>query len=294
MNLLNSLQRVSMQLLAIASVSMASLSLLGCQSTVETTRYPSGAPSGSGTSSTSSQNSQSSSSSGSARGGESDITRRAKIRTDLAANYYQERNYAVALEELRQAVLADASYAPAHGMAGLVYMALGDSAKADENFRRALGLAPTDSDLNNNYGWFLCQSGRVPDAINHFNVALKDPLYSTPARPLHNAGICSLRIGDERAAESYFLRSFQLDASNPVAMYQLADLYFKRNDMVRAKFYSERLMNNYEPSAEVLWQAYRIEKRANNNSGAESIATQLRRRFPGSNEVQLMIQGRHD
>ena len=32
-----------------------------------------------------------------------------------------------------------------------------------------------------------------------------------PAKPLHNAGICSVRIGDEAAAEGYFQRAFQSD-----------------------------------------------------------------------------------
>jgi type IV pilus assembly protein PilF len=206
---------------------VCSLLFTACQSTTETTRTPSGASSGPTTSD--SANRSPLPGSGPV---ESEPSRRARIRTDLAANYYQERKYSVALEELRQAVAADPSYAPAYGMTGLVYMSLGENDKADDSFRRALALTPADSDLNNNYGWFLCQTGREQASIAFFNNAIKDSLYQTPARPLHNAGICSLRVGDERAAESFFLRSFQLDAGNAVAMYQLAELYLKRNDLV--------------------------------------------------------------
>ncbi len=270
-------------------VACLAIALSACQSTTETTRTPSGASSGP--------------SSGDSAGRtplpgtgptETESTRRARIRTDLAANYYQERNYSVALDELRQAIAAEPNYAPALGMTALVYMALGETDKADDSFRRALALTPADSELNNNYGWFLCQSGREQASIAYFNNAIKDSLYTTPARPLHNAGICSLRLGDERAAESYFLRSFQLDAGNAVAMYQLAELYLKRTDITRARFYSQRLLNSYEPSAEMLWQGYRIEKRAANGSAADSFASQLRRRFPASSQTQLLIQGRYE
>ena len=44
----------------------------------------------------------------------------------------------------------------------------------------ALGLAAGDPEINNNYGWFLCQNGREQLAINYFMAAAKNPLYATP------------------------------------------------------------------------------------------------------------------
>jgi type IV pilus assembly protein PilF len=223
---------------------------------------------------------------------ESEPRRRARIRLELAATYYQQGNYTVAIDELRQALAIDPNYPAAHGMLGLVYMDLNDRPRADESFQRALRLAPSDSDLNNNYGWYLCQTGRPAQAIERFLLALRNPLYATPSRPLHNAGICSLRMGDEKAAEDYFQRAFQVDPANPVAMFQLAELNLKRGDHVRARFYSQRLMGTFDPSAEVLWQAIRIEHRAGNADARESLSAQLRRRFPTSREASLLAAGR--
>ena len=53
-----------------------------------------------------------------------DPRNRARVHTDLAAAYYERGSMAIALEELRVAAAADASYPPAHGMLGLVYMEL--------------------------------------------------------------------------------------------------------------------------------------------------------------------------
>ena len=69
---------------------------------------------------------------------------RARVHTDLAAEYYQRGNMGVALEELRVATRADSSYAPAHSLLGLVYMDLKEQSQAAQSFERALSLAPND------------------------------------------------------------------------------------------------------------------------------------------------------
>ena len=88
----------------------------------------------------------------------------------------------MALEELRAATAADADYGPAHGMYGVVYLRLNEQAKAAESFDRAMRLAPNDPDINHNYGWFLCQTGREQASIQHFMKAVRDPLYPAPWR----------------------------------------------------------------------------------------------------------------
>jgi len=230
--------------------------------------------------------------SGTASTEESDQRRRARIRLELGASYYQQGNYAVALEELRQALAIEPDYAAVHGMLGLVYMDLNERARAEESFQRALRLAPNDSDLLNNYGWFLCQTGRERQSIDHFQRATRNPLYPTPARPLHNAGICLLRVGDTAAAEGYFRQAFQLDPRNAVAMYNLSEIYLQRRDIERARFYSQRLVTSFEPSAQVLWLALRVERAAGNRDGEAAYALQLRRRFPTSPEATLLNSGK--
>jgi type IV pilus assembly protein PilF len=225
---------------------------------------------------------------------ETEQRRRARIRLELAANYYQQGNYQVALDELRQALQVDPGYAAAYGVLGLVYRDLGDLDRAEDSFQRGLQLAPNDSDLNNNYGWFLCQTGRESRSIDYFMRALKDPLYATPAKPLHNAGICAMRAGDEAGAEGYFQRAFQIDPSNPVAMYNLGTLYLKRRDLERAKFYAQRLLSTYEPTAQTLWLALKVEHARGDRAGEASLASQLQRRFPSSPEASLLASGKFD
>jgi type IV pilus assembly protein PilF len=222
---------------------------------------------------------------------EAEVRRRAQIRLELATGFYQQGNYPQALEELRSSLSIDPNSAQAYGLLGLVYMDLGDRPRAEENFQRALRLAPDDSELLNNYGWFLCQTDRPRESIAQFQAALRNPLYPTPARPLHNAGICSMRSGDVAGAEAYFQRSFQIDPRNPVAMYHLGEIYLKRGDIERARFMSQRLLQSFPASAETLWLGIRVDRKAGDRDSLASLSAQLRRQFPASREANLLQRG---
>jgi type IV pilus assembly protein PilF len=78
--------------------------------------------------------------------------KRAQIRLQLAVNYYQDRKYEIALDEIKQAIAAAPDFADAYGVRALIYTAMGENQLADENYRHALRLAPRNPDLANNYG----------------------------------------------------------------------------------------------------------------------------------------------
>ena len=69
---------------------------------------------------------------------------------------------------------------------------------------RAWRLAPNDSDIHHNWGWYLCQHKREREALEQFEIAVRNPLYKTPEIALVNAGRCAITIGDMRAADGYF------------------------------------------------------------------------------------------
>ena len=88
---------------------------------------------------------------------EPETRRRARIRLELAANYFDMGQTTVALDEVKQALVADPSYADAFNLRGLIYMRLNDFPQAEDSFRRALALRANDPNLLHNYGWLLCQ-----------------------------------------------------------------------------------------------------------------------------------------
>ena len=215
---------------------------------------------------------------------------KAKDRVELAGAYYQDRQFGVALEEVRKAVMIDSSYAPAQNLLALIYMELGQKVLAQEAFERALQLAPGDPDISNNYGWFLCQNGQEQKSLTYFQTALSDPLYSTPATALVNAAICSSKLKDDKSAEDFLLRALKGDPDNIRALYQLSELYYKVGRYSDARQRISEYHGRVEPTAGSTWLALRIARGLGNRRDEAAFMGALRRNFPKSVEFQKLQQ----
>jgi type IV pilus assembly protein PilF len=222
---------------------------------------------------------------------QTDNQRRARIRLQLAVGYYEQRQMPVALDEIKQALLADPNFADAYSVRALIYMDMGENKLAEDNFQQALRLMPNNPDFSNNYGWFLCQNGRERQAMQYFDSALKNRGYQSPEKALNNAGICSLRLKDQAAAEKFFSQAFQLNPGNPSTNANLAKIYYEQGDYERARFYIGRVMKAEVTSADVLWLAIKIERKLGDRAAETNLVAQLRRKHPGSPEFAAYQRG---
>lgn len=225
---------------------------------------------------------------------EADPKKRAAVRVQLAADYYQSGQLQIAISTVRQAIELDPDSAQAHGLLALLLMDTGQSAQADASFQRALDLDRDNPDLNNNYGWFLCQTGHERDSLAYFAKAYSARLYQTPARALQNAGICLVRLHRNDEAEKFFLRALATDASSPVAKYQLAQLYLHERRFDRCEFYFNLLVSSVEANPDVLWLGARIAHARNDPATERSYAEQLESRFPNSAQAGELHRGHYD
>lgn len=225
--------------------------------------------------------------------GASDPRNRARIHTELGAMYFQSGSMSVALDELGIALAADSSYFQAYSIRGLVYGALKEYGKAEDDFRRALNIAPNDPEVNNNYGWYLCETGKERQSIAYFLNALKDPLYETPGRAYTNAGTCALKAGDLDGAQGYLLQALQMSRDGGMAArFQMAKLLYKRGTLEESRVYLNDALKMMEPpSAEALWLGVRIERKLGNRAAEGGYASQLRSRYPTSLEYQEFLKG---
>jgi type IV pilus assembly protein PilF len=223
-----------------------------------------------------------------------DPRNRARAHTDLAAAYFERGSMAIALEELRIATGADSSYAPAHGLLGLVYMELKENKLAEASFDRALRLSPNDPDINHNYGWFLCNTGREKESIASFAQAIRNPLYPAPWRSYSAAGVCSLKTGNVKDAEEFFMRALRLEPDEPNSLIKLGGIRYRQGKIDEARRMVTRYNKLVTPNAESLWLALRIERRLGERVAEQSYAIQLRRRFPASEEYRALQRGQYD
>jgi type IV pilus assembly protein PilF len=216
----------------------------------------------------------------------------AKVHTELAGLYYQRAQLGIALDELKQALNADSSYAPAYNVRGLVNMALREDRNAEDDFKHSLDLDDTNSDTHNNYGWFLCQHDRAKEAIPQFMAALKNPLYTTPGLAYLNAGLCSRKAGNIKDAEDFLQKALQVDPGSTQALFALADLSYAKADYFSAKKYFADLSKKSDNlTSEQLGLGVRINRKIGDRNSEASYATQLRNRFPDARETQMLIHG---
>lgn len=219
---------------------------------------------------------------------------RAKVHTELGALYMQSGRFAVALDETRIALESDSSYPPAYNLLGLVRMFLGETSAAEEAFRSALNLAPNDPEINNNYGWFLCQTGKPEESLRYFRSAYNNTLYKTPTKPYTNAGLCLLRQKQYKEAEEHLNTALRYDAGNTQAMYWLGELYYQTGRLVEARTRVNEMSRMLEPSVEITWLGVRVERKLGDREAELRHATQLRRRFQETPEYQKLMQGQYE
>lgn len=222
---------------------------------------------------------------------EPEVRKRARIRLQLAVGYFEQGQTTIALDEIKQALAVDPSYADAFNLRGLIYMRLNDQRLAEESFRRAMALNPRDANVTHNYGWLLCQQARYPEAFQAFGQALANPTYGGRAKTWMTQGLCQLRAGQQAEAEHSLSKSYELDAGNPVAGYNLAALLYQRGELSRAQFYIRRLNNGELANAESLWLGIKVEQRLGNRDAVEQLANQLKKNYPQSREAGAYERG---
>ncbi len=210
----------------------------------------------------------------------------AELHMALGAGYLQEGALDVALQELEQSLKLNSRNANAHATMALLQLRLGKPQVAAEHYRRALALAPSDPEIRNNYGVYLCGQGQVREADAQFRCAIANPLYRTPAMAYTNAAECALRNGDNARAQTDLLTAVQLDPGFATASLMLADLQFSKGDARGARDHLARYVRGAGQTPAGLALGIRVETALGDLDRAASYRMLLKNRFPDSREAQ--------
>ena len=216
---------------------------------------------------------------------------RANLRAELAAGYYERGQMDVALQELAEAMKLDPTNPKIYNVYGLVYATLGQDADAARNFRKALELAPNDSEFRQNWGWYLCTHGQARESIPEFELAARNPLYRTPEIALINAGRCAGSLGENQRAEAFFKRALSVSPNNPQAAFSLSQLAYREGRLAEARALMKPVMQQTNPAPEALALGVCIERKLGDRSAEASYTSQLRNRYPDSAEAKNIASG---
>jgi type IV pilus assembly protein PilF len=218
--------------------------------------------------------------------------KRARVRLQLAATYYQAGKNTIALDEVKRVMQTDPTFSDAYDLAGLIYQALEQPQLAEQHFRRAIALNPHDGSPMQNLGWLQCQQKHYVQADQSFNRALAVPGYPDRAKTLMVQGICQTRANNLARAEATLKRAYSLDLNNATTAYALADVLYRRGRYADAQPYIQRLNNNDSTVApQSLWLGIKIERALGNRVAVQQLGNQLLQRFGDSHEASLYRQG---
>ncbi len=212
----------------------------------------------------------------------------AEVNADMGLRYMLRGNYEVAMEKLNRSLELNPSYPNAHHYLAELYRRLERFDEADKHFRKALSLAPNDSALQNNYGVFLCDRGRIEESERQFLKVLDNPVYPERAQAYENLGLCMERKPDGAKAERYFKQALGINPKLPNALVAMARRNYDQGNFLSARAYLQRYLEVGRHTAETLWLGIRIERILGDRNALASYELSLRNNFPESQEARLL------
>ena len=213
----------------------------------------------------------------------------AQINYQLGSQYFRQGKLKLARERLERAIEQDPSLPGPYTALALIYDQTGDFDRADSYYRDALRVAPRDANVQNTYGFFLCNRGRHAEGQKYFARAAANPDNRAPEVAFSNAGVCALAMPDRPAAENYFREALKRDPDFPDALLQMAALSHASGNAMSARAFFQRYTATTELNAATLLLGVRIEKSLDDRDAMLQYAKELRRRFPDSAEASKLM-----
>ncbi len=211
------------------------------------------------------------------------------IHTQLATGHLIRNQLDFALQEINKALALDDNDSQANNIMALIQARLRNDGQTEKYFKKSIAANDNNPEAHNNFAVFLCEHGRVEEAIKHFDVALANALYKTPEKASLNAGLClKSRPRAGVSATKYFRYALNVNPRSAQALYNMAVISFESGQPLAARGYIQRYFEVSKDTAESLWLAVRIEHALGARDAQANYALRLRGKFPASTEVKQM------
>ncbi len=202
----------------------------------------------------------------------------------LGLSYIRNRNLDLARHHFIKAFDINPNAEGAHNGRALLYQLEGEPALAEKHFKKALDIDPAFTQARNNYGSFLYQNKRYPEAYRAFELAAADLEYSRRAIALLSLGRTALKLNKLDKAEAAFSQALVLQPRLAPAMAELAEINFNKKAYADAKKYLEQYASISRQSPRTLWLGIRLERIFGNRDKEASYALALKNLHPYSKE----------
>jgi len=202
-----------------------------------------------------------------------------------AGIYLQQGKLQYAKEKIDKALELDDKNVDANNMMALYQWRIRQTGEADKYFRKAIDHGPKNPESLNNYAVFLCEQGKIDDAITYYDRAIAVPVYNAKLSAYTNAGKCLLKKKDNKRAAGYFKEALKLSPYFPDANMEMAKLEARSGQLISARKYLAQYFFKGPKTAEMVYLAMRVEETLGNKKEATAYAKELLAGFPESQEA---------
>lgn len=213
-----------------------------------------------------------------------------KTYVQLGMGYLRSGNRDAARANFKKALEIDRRSAGAHDGLALLYQMEAMDDLAEEHFKKAIRADRNFSRAHNNYGSFLYEQGRYEDAFDEFEKAADNLEYDGRPIAMVNLGRTALKLGDVDRAEATLKHALALEPKLTIAMVELAEISFNKQNYSEAKKYIDMYGENTRHSPRTLWLGIRLERIFGNRDKEASYALALKNLHPYSKEYLLYKQ----
>lgn len=207
----------------------------------------------------------------------------------LGVGYLQQGSTERAKDPLQKALDIDSSNADANAALAMVFQIEMEPELAEKYYRRALSESDNAPRILNNYASFLFEQQRYPEALEYFQKAAADIMYSGRSRVYENLGLTALKLGQREQAQKYFQKGLRLDPTQTRSLLEVGIMAYEDKQYVPAHEYYTRYMKTGEQNPRSLLLGIRLAVIFEERDVAASDALQLKRLYPASAEYQQYL-----
>ena len=142
------------------------------------------------------------------------------------------------------------------------------------------------SDIRNNYGTLLFETGRYSEAEEAFEEVTQDIYYDNRSRAFENLGFVALKQDEKGEAEERFSRALRLQPNLPGSSLELARIYFSKGYYPEAFKYYQQFDVYGQQTPDSLWLGIRVARAVDQIPLAVKYASTLSKLYPGSDEYR--------
>ncbi|MCF6299561.1 MAG: type IV pilus biogenesis/stability protein PilW [Proteobacteria bacterium] len=208
---------------------------------------------------------------------ENDNSSPAMINVRMGVGYYERGDTDTAIIKLKRALEHEPKLAIAHSAIALVYADMNAHSEAERHYKFSVKYAPNDPIILNNYGTFLCQTGKYKKAVEYYNKTLENPFYKTPETVHENAGVCLMKLDDRISAEKHFRTALRINPRLSISLYNMVIIKASNREYMSVRAFVQRLSDLVKLDERILKIAYEVEKKMGNDKAASNYYTALKK-----------------